>query len=462
MTLWRAPLQRISDDAARNVGALGCGCNFTNLLVATRRSHGQGADGRSLSPRPPASLAALGGAVGLDLAPLAGFPFNPHSCLLGNPYSSCYNRSFHGLDFDGSPLLPLTSTCAGTSPLLLHQYRMAPGRPYDAQAILSPLSALLTQPGRAVLNIWTEDPQWVSENPFMRWLLRHFGVDAKGAHVHDLQLGVRLAPTIRIRHLNIRSLAKGTPLEDSPHLDARDSRAWLNGDLARSLVLYAEGGVYVDGDMLFMRSLDRFACMSSGFVLGWGCYGPEFDPQVRSVGNGPPGYLINAAFSGFPKPHSRGMRRFLQAIHDQGVPESAGTQWNCAAGIAALKTAAGMGEPPPFALLPWCYAEPSACKYPEEFAELIEAPEVTGLLAPGDTREELLARNAHRISGLWVLHWHNRYTQKAADGWVMARLRDAIFTGLALRYGAAIGDDLPEEDGLRAAFQQARADLDRL
>ena len=62
--------------------------------------------------------------------------------------------------------------------------------------------------------------------------------------------------------------ARGTPLVDRPAIyGQRDSRVWRDGDLFRALVLHNYGGVYVDLDMVLLRSLG--ALLDQEFIYQW-------------------------------------------------------------------------------------------------------------------------------------------------------------------------------------------------
>jgi hypothetical protein len=62
--------------------------------------------------------------------------------------------------------------------------------------------------------------------------------------------------------------ARGTPLEGMAALcRQQDSRVWRDGDLFRILVLHNVGGVYVDMDMVLLRSLG--ALLDQEFIYQW-------------------------------------------------------------------------------------------------------------------------------------------------------------------------------------------------
>lgn len=66
-------------------------------------------------------------------------------------------------------------------------------------------------------------------------------------------------------------LAQGTRLAHSDLLKMKDTKAWIDGDLVRLLVLWAYGGVWVDMDSLLTRDLAPL--FEHEFVTQWDCYG---------------------------------------------------------------------------------------------------------------------------------------------------------------------------------------------
>ena len=83
------------------------------------------------------------------------------------------------------------------------------------------------------------------------------------------ELAEALASKLKI--VDVESLAKGTALEASDLLYAKDSKAWVDGDLVRLLVTWVYGGVWVDMDSLLTRDLSPL--LEHEFVTQWDCYG---------------------------------------------------------------------------------------------------------------------------------------------------------------------------------------------
>lgn len=94
----------------------------------------------------------------------------------------------------------------------------------------------------------------------------------------DLSENLRLAlylqaypDAFELRIANIPVMSKGTALENSPRLKTSDTKAWVDGDLVRLLVLWRFGGVWVDMDSLLTRDLSPL--LEHEFVTQWDCYG---------------------------------------------------------------------------------------------------------------------------------------------------------------------------------------------
>ena len=84
----------------------------------------------------------------------------------------------------------------------------------------------------------------------------------------------RYPDSFALKIVDIPSLAKGTELEGSDLLIQKDSRAWVDGDLIRLLLLWNYGGVWVDMDFLLTRALEPL--LEHEFVTQWDCHGMIF------------------------------------------------------------------------------------------------------------------------------------------------------------------------------------------
>lgn len=74
-----------------------------------------------------------------------------------------------------------------------------------------------------------------------------------------------------LRIVDIPTLAQKTALDGSDLLKRKDTKAWIDGDLIRLLLLWNYGGVWIDMDTLLTRDLEPL--LEHEFVTQWDCYG---------------------------------------------------------------------------------------------------------------------------------------------------------------------------------------------
>lgn len=122
-------------------------------------------------------------------------------------------------------------------------------------------------------------------NPILREYLRRYGaVEGDQGDIVGSERG-----SFDVRVADIALLARGTELDPEYHtheneaefernifpsahrLLLSDSKAWLDGDLIRLLLLWNFGGVWVDMDFLLTRDLEPL--LEHEFVTQWDCYG---------------------------------------------------------------------------------------------------------------------------------------------------------------------------------------------
>lgn len=84
----------------------------------------------------------------------------------------------------------------------------------------------------------------------------------------------RYPESFELRVADVRELAVGTELEGSELLRSSDEKAWTDGDLIRLLVVWKDGGVWVDMDSLLTRDLTPL--LEHEFVTQWDCYGMSY------------------------------------------------------------------------------------------------------------------------------------------------------------------------------------------
>jgi hypothetical protein len=93
------------------------------------------------------------------------------------------------------------------------------------------------------------------------------------------------APHISFRRYDAAAQARGTPLERRPELYCqRDGRVWRDGDLFRALVLHNHGGVYVDMDVVLLRSLG--ALLDREFIYQWDDFDDQYNGALMRVARG--------------------------------------------------------------------------------------------------------------------------------------------------------------------------------
>ena len=88
---------------------------------------------------------------------------------------------------------------------------------------------------------------------------------------HDLSNNEHLKPfkeKINFRLWDPVKEAKGTIVENLPHLNATDKKFWVDGDLFRLLALHKYGGVYFDMDIVLLRNFAPL--LEQEFLYKWG------------------------------------------------------------------------------------------------------------------------------------------------------------------------------------------------
>jgi hypothetical protein len=80
----------------------------------------------------------------------------------------------------------------------------------------------------------------------------------------------RFPNSFDVKQADMKAMARGTSLEGTDKLDTKDTRAWVDGDLLRLLLLWNYGGVWVDMDSLLTRNLEPL--LEHEFVTQWDCY----------------------------------------------------------------------------------------------------------------------------------------------------------------------------------------------
>jgi hypothetical protein len=138
--------------------------------------------------------------------------------------------------------------------VIFHSYwrtDLAPFGPRQESFLKSLFATQDMTSGHAKFILWSNGD--LAPNPTIKqWLQRH-------------------PESFEVRKTDISALAKSTALDGSSHLRINDTKAWVDSDLVRLLVMYAYGGVWVDMDSLLTRDLRPL--LEHEFVTQWDCYG---------------------------------------------------------------------------------------------------------------------------------------------------------------------------------------------
>jgi hypothetical protein len=132
-------------------------------------------------------------------------------------------------------------------------------RPFGRKQLLSVKSFFATQDlSRCSLVLWSSED--LSDNPWLR----------------------PLAPRLTFRIYRPEAEVCGTELADRPDLyRQQDPRVWRDGDLFRILALHNYGGVYVDMDMVLLRSLG--VLLDQEFVYQWDRFDGVYNNALMHV-----------------------------------------------------------------------------------------------------------------------------------------------------------------------------------
>jgi hypothetical protein len=137
-----------------------------------------------------------------------------------------------------------------------------PARPFGRKQALPVKAFFATQDrSRASLVLWSDED--LSRNEWLRPFASSM--------------------TFRIYRPEIE--VRGTPLEEHPELyRQQDGRVWRDSDLFRALTLHNHGGVYVDMDMVLLRSVG--ALLDQEFVYQWDDLDDEYNNAIMHLRRG--------------------------------------------------------------------------------------------------------------------------------------------------------------------------------
>ncbi|KAH9005501.1 glycosyltransferase family 32 protein [Lactarius hatsudake] len=211
----------------------------------------------------------------------------------------------------------------------------------------------------------------------------------------------RYPDAFELRVANTRELSKGTPLENSPLLSSSDKKAWLDGDLIRLLVIWREGGVWVDMDMLLTRDLSPL--LEHEFVTQWDCYDKIYQ-------------ALNGALMHFHQ-HSPYLCEAFHLMATSTTPRPSSTDWGAILYLRLWRRLVAEGIPP-FKILPFCFSDARGCRKDNRLPDPFEPDPSDGYWTKGLTRTEGGGLD-RKLAKVFAVHLHNQWEKSfPPGGWV--------------------------------------------
>lgn len=208
--------------------------------------------------------------------------------------------------------------------------------------------------------------------------------------------------------------------EGSEYLELKDEKAWLDGDIIRLLVIWHEGGTWVDMDTLWTR--DFHPLLEHEFVTQWDCYGTQlslsyFLSQSLTINDVDKPYsAFNGAVMHFRK-HSPYLCEALHLMRTSDAPRAASTDWGSVLYLRLWRRLAASGIPP-FKILPHCFTDGRACRLDNRLPDPFEADPRGGGWTGGIGREEGGGLDL-RLGKVFAVHLHNQWAKAfPKGGWV--------------------------------------------
>lgn len=229
----------------------------------------------------------------------------------------------------------------------------------------------------------------------------------------------RYPDAFALRIVDIPSLAKGTELEGSGLLTSKDTKAWVDGDLVRLLLLWTYGGVWVDMDSLLTRDLEPL--LEHEFVTQWDCYG-EYTTVINSCSDS------NVSLDKKYQPFNGALMRFRQyspylceAFHIMATsspPRSGSTDWGSLLYFKLWRRLVAASIPP-FKVLPFCFSDGRSCRLDNRLPDPFVPDNSAGKWTMGLGLEEGGGLDNVLNKKIFGVHLHNQW-EKAfpSGGWV--------------------------------------------
>ncbi|WVQ85505.1 hypothetical protein IAT38_007670 [Cryptococcus sp. DSM 104549] len=322
---------------------------------------------------------------------------------------SCYDFSSTIQPIPGVPLEHIT----------YHTYWRSDLIPFGERQTATFLAFLATQPlTHSTLILWTNGADVVSRNPYVKPYLDKWG------------------QYIQVRQVDMPALTKGTELEgvisglggvgSGGGGDGKggllDDRAWVDGDAVRLMVLWNYGGVWMDMDQLLTRDLHPLT--ETEWVTQWDCYDKPY-------------FTLNGALMHFQK-HSPYLCEAFHIMATSPLPKPNTFTWGSHL-YAKLHRALIAGGTRPFAVLPWCFADPRNCRTDNRFPDpfLPDPPAFAGVDWEDGGRSTL----EKKVGDVWTVHLHNQWSKKFPEGGWIERLLEGYREQLTVveRYAVAAG-----------------------
>ncbi|KAK4705316.1 hypothetical protein P7C70_g889, partial [Phenoliferia sp. Uapishka_3] len=228
-------------------------------------------------------------------------------------------------------------------------------------------------------------------------------------HLRDSPLLVELhrlygPKRFTVREINKQALAKGTPMEGSALLDMADRRAWLDGDLVRVLVLWAQGGIWVDMDTI-MTGRDIRVLGESEWVTQWDCYDKVYQP-------------LNGAMMHFYQ-NSPFLCELLYTMTNDPPPRKGTTDWGSHLYQKVWRRLVSSGIKP-FKILPYCFTDGYSCRLDNRLPDPFASRDYSW----GTGRGPALRK---KVENIWAVHLHNRWDKQfPKKGWVKTLILEKV------------------------------------
>ncbi|KAJ3792661.1 hypothetical protein GGU11DRAFT_732848 [Lentinula aff. detonsa] len=252
------------------------------------------------------------------------------------------------------------------------------------------------------------------ENPILRKYLKRYGaVEGDQDDVVGSERG-----SFDVRVAEIAVLARGTELEyhanenevefepdffpPAHRLLLSDSKAWLDGDLIRLLLLWNFGGVWVDMDFLLTRDLEPL--LEHEFVTQWDCYDKKYTP-------------LNGALMRFHA-YSPYLCEAFHIMATDSPPRPHSTDWGSTLYLKLYRRLV-RGGVRPFKVLPWCFTEGRSCRLDNRLPDPFKEDHKAGIGCMDVTYTGNPPALARALSQTFGIHLHNQWEKNfPKEGWV--------------------------------------------